>query len=81
MTDLLTVYGTNWCSDSRMVKRFLESRQIAHHWIDIDADKEAKAFVIETNKGYASTPTMVFPDGKILVEPSLAELKEAFPEG
>lgn len=34
------------------------------------------AFVEQTNKGMRSIPTIVFPDGSVLVEPSNAELAE-----
>lgn len=32
------------------------------------------------NNGYQSIPTIVFPDGKVLVEPSNAELEKALEE-
>jgi len=31
-------------------------------------------FVKETNKGFRSVPTIIFPDGSILVEPSTSML-------
>jgi glutaredoxin len=47
-----------------------------YKWIDIDRDPEARAYVQQINGGYRSVPTIVFPDGSILVEPSHAELAE-----
>jgi thioredoxin reductase (NADPH) len=44
--------------------------------VDIDNDPEAIAFVEKTNKGSRSIPTIVFPDGTVLVEPSNAQLAE-----
>jgi len=32
---------------------------------------------MEINKGYQSIPTIIFPDGKVLIEPSNEELDEA----
>jgi mycoredoxin len=39
-------------------------------------DKEACAFVESVNKGKRSVPTIVLPDGSILVEPTDAELEK-----
>ncbi len=44
--------------------------------MDIDNDTEAMAFVEKTNKGFRSIPTIVFPDGTVLVKPSNAQLAE-----
>ena len=45
---------------------------VAYRWVDIDDDEQAEQFVIRTNKGMRSVPTIIFPDGDILVEPSNA---------
>jgi hypothetical protein len=42
---------------------------------DIDRDAVGEEFVITTNNGMRSVPTIVFGDGSILVEPSNAELQ------
>ena len=68
-------YGTTWCGATRRSKRILEENQIAFQWIDIDQDMEARKRVEEINHGYRSVPTIIFPDGSILVEPSDSELK------
>ena len=70
----IIVYGTRWCSHSRRSRQLLEQHRIDYQWIDIDQDSEARRFVEETNHGFRSVPTIVFPDGSILVEPSQAEL-------
>ncbi|GAB4502977.1 MAG: mycoredoxin [Anaerolineales bacterium] len=73
-TPEITVYGADWCPDTRRAKRLLEERKIAYRWVDIDQDKAAEKIVLEANRGNRSIPTIVFPDGSILVEPSNAEL-------
>ena len=73
-TPEIVLYGTKWCGDTRRARMFLENHQIAYHWIDIDLDPEAARFVEKTNRGYRSVPTIVFPDGSILVEPSSSQL-------
>ena len=74
----ITVYGTNWCLDSRRARRFLDAHQIKYIWINIDQDIQAEQFVLELNKGMRSVPTIIFPDGSSLVEPSTKTLEEKF---
>ena len=72
----IKVYGTNWCGDCRRARRILDTNQIPYSYIDIDKDVEGRQFVIGTNNGNRSVPTIVFPDGRILVEPSNRELEQ-----
>jgi mycoredoxin len=71
----IKMYGTNWCYGSRQARKLLDSTGIAYEYIDIDLDMEARSYVEQVNNGYRSVPTMVFPDGSILVEPSTSELR------
>jgi glutaredoxin-like protein len=70
----ITVYGADWCPDCRRAKRILDERQAPYRWVDIDRDRAGEKFVIQTNRGNRSIPTIVFGDGSILVEPSNPEL-------
>lgn len=74
METQIIVYGTTWCYDTFRAKKILDKNNIPYVWIDIDKDMEGRKFVEETNNGYRSVPTIVFPDGSILVEPSNDEL-------
>lgn len=76
MTDTITVYGASWCPDCRRAKQFFGAHRIAYEWIDITDNAEAVAFVEEVNHGSRRIPTIVFPDGDILVEPSNSALAE-----
>jgi mycoredoxin len=71
----IIMYGTNWCYDTRRARTIFEQNQIPYVWVDIDADMEGRKFVESVNRGYRSVPTIVFPDGSILVEPSNMDLK------
>ena len=71
----ITLYGTTWCSGTWFARSLLDERQILYQWVDIDQDPQAAAYVEEINKGYRSVPTIIFPDGSILVEPSQSELE------
>lgn len=70
----IRIYGTDWCSDCHLARAFFEQRGIPYEWINPDADPEAEAFVLRVNQGLRSVPTIVFPDGSLLVEPSLSAL-------
>jgi glutaredoxin len=70
----ITVYGADWCPDTRRAIRILNERQIPYRWVDIDRDREGEKFVIQTNRGNRSIPTIVFGNDSILVEPSNDEL-------
>ena len=65
----IIVYGTSWCGDCMRARRLLDRTAIKYKWIDIDQDSEGEKYVKSVNKGNRSVPTIVFPDGSILVEP------------
>lgn len=67
--DKIIIYGTEWCGDCRRARQFLDQHNIPYQWINIDHDKEAERFVLTTNHGMRSVPTLLFPDQSILVEP------------
>jgi mycoredoxin len=73
---LLIVYLTTWCSDCQRVTAYLTAHAIHFTAINIDQDRAGDQFVRETNHGFRSVPTIVFPDNSILVEPSLNVLAE-----
>lgn len=70
----IIVYGTNWCLDCFRTKRILDKYKINYQWIDINQEKDAREFVRDVNHGNLSVPTIVFPDGSTLIEPSGKEL-------
>jgi thioredoxin reductase (NADPH) len=76
VSDQIVVYSTVWCPDCKRAKRFFGEQRVPYVNIDIEQDPEAMAFVEKTNNGLRIIPTIVFPDGAILVEPSNAELAE-----
>ena len=78
----IKLYGTSWCGHSRRSRRIFDDHQVPYIWIDIDLDQDARRLVESVNRGMRSVPTIVFPDGAILVEPSDDELKKkmGFPE-
>ena len=76
MDDVIKVYGASWCPDCRMAKRFLGDQRISFEWHDIEVDPDGVRTVQERNDGNNIIPTIVFPDGSHLSEPSNEELAE-----
>ena len=76
MDDLIKVYGASWCPDCRRAKRFLGDQRISFEWHDIEVDPDGVRTVQERNNGNNVIPTIIFPDGSHLAEPSNEELAE-----
>jgi thioredoxin reductase (NADPH) len=70
------VYSTVWCPDCKRAKQFFGEQRVAYTNVDIEQDKKAMAFVEKINNGMRIIPTIIFPDGEILVEPTNAQLAE-----
>ena len=68
-------YGTKYCPDCYRSRKILEKQEIPYEYIDINRNPEARAYVEQVNNGNRSVPTIVFPDGDVLVEPSNKALK------
>ena len=76
MDDVIKVYGASWCPDCRRAKRFLGDQRISFEWHDIETDPDGLRIVQERNAGNNIIPTIIFPDGSHLAEPSNEELAE-----
>ena len=72
----ITMYTTEYCGDCIRAKAFFEANNIEYIKISLEGNEEATNFVMKVNNGYKSVPTIIFPDGSILVEPSNRDLKE-----
>lgn len=72
----ITVYSTAWCPDCKRAKKFFGEHRVQYTSVDIEEIPEGVAFVEKLNKGMRVIPTIIFPDGEILVEPSNAQLAE-----
>lgn len=73
-TNTIVMYSTAWCGDCRRAKRFFDQRGVTYRNIDIEQDAAGRAVIEQINRGMHSVPTIVFPDGTVLVEPSNTEL-------
>lgn len=74
----IVIYTTEYCSDCLRAKKFFEVNNIPYLRVGLEGNAEATEFVMKINNGYRSVPTIIFPDGSILVEPDWDELKAKF---
>ena len=77
----IVMYTTNWCPDCWRAKQVMSAMKVPYEEINIGQDDEALERVMALNNGNRSVPTIVFPDGSILTEPStsvLAQKLQAF---
>jgi thioredoxin reductase (NADPH) len=72
----IRMYGANWCPDCRRAKAFFGEQRIQYEYIDVDQHPDALAEVERINNGMRSIPTILFPNGTILVEPSNTALAQ-----
>ncbi len=72
----IIVYGAVWCPDCKRAKQFFGEQRVQYNNVDIDEDPKSIAFVEQINEGKRVIPTIIFPDGEILVEPSNAQLAQ-----
>ena len=78
MTDhnsTILLYGTSWCPQCSWVRKYLDRQNVKYRWFDITEDDSARMFVKSVNHGNESVPTIIWPDGSMLVEPSLPVLR------
>jgi mycoredoxin len=79
MTDApatLTMYCTSWCGYCRRLKSQLDRDGISYVEVDIERVPAAAEFVMRVNGGNRTVPTVHFPNGTALTNPTLAQVKE-----
>ena len=74
VSDRPIIYTTTWCGYCHRLKRQLERAGVDLTEVDIEADPAAAAMVELVNDGDQTVPTMVFPDGSTLTNPSMNEV-------
>jgi thioredoxin reductase (NADPH) len=72
----IRVVGALWSPGSHTVKDFLARYQIPYLWLDVDHDEQARQLAGRTSGGGLSLPTVLFPDGARLTDPTPGELAE-----
>lgn len=70
----ITMYSARWCPDCVRAKQFFGEHRIKYDHYDIDDFPETVPFIQSLNNGRRTIPTILFPDGTVLSEPSNADL-------
>lgn len=73
----LTIYSTPWCGYCHRLMSQLDREGIAYTAVDIEQDPQAAEFVSNVNGGNQTVPTVKLPNGNVLTNPSVAQLKAA----
>lgn len=71
----LVVYGTDWCPDVRRSRSVLDAAGVTYHYVDLDQDKAATTLVRRLQRGRRRIPTLLWPDGTFLIEPTDEDLR------
>ena len=71
----LTMYTTSWCGFCKRLKAQLGRVGVEITEVDIERDEAAAEFVMSVNGGNQTVPTVVFPDGTAVTNPSAAQVK------
>ncbi len=81
MAEQITVYGADWCGDTRRTLRYLDKSGIAYDYVDIDEDSEGEKKVIAFSRGKRRIPLVEIAtengEAQKLAVPSDDELREA----
>lgn len=75
MPKKIIVYAHEFCPQVAPVLGMLKQSKIDYDYINIHKNAEAQIFVRNLNDGYESVPTLIFPDGTSLTEPSSGALR------
>lgn len=70
----IKMYTTQWCPDCWRAKSVMQDQGVTFEEIDIEHDEDAQDLVQRLNNGNLSVPTILFPDGDVLTEPSTTTL-------
>jgi mycoredoxin len=71
-----TMYSTPWCGYCHRLKGQLKRAGIEFAEVDIEQVPEAAKIVEKVNNGNQTVPTVVFPDGTAMTNPSIAQIAE-----
>jgi mycoredoxin len=73
--ETLTMYSTTWCGYCARLKSQLGREGIEYVEVDIEQVPGAAEFVMEVNGGNQTVPTLHFPNGAALTNPTVEQVK------
>lgn len=71
----VTLFSTHWCPYCLRLKATLRRAGVPFDEVDIGTSEDAAVFVMSVNAGNETVPTVLFPDGRTLTNPSAAEVR------
>ncbi len=74
MAPELTIFSTPWCGYCVRLKGQLDAAGVPYVEVDISADETSADLVMQVNGGNQTVPTVLFPDGGALTNPTLADV-------
>jgi mycoredoxin len=77
---MLTMYSTTWCGYCHRLKSQLDRESIGYVVVDIEEDLAAAEYVMSVNGGNQTVPTVRFPDGSAMTNPSIVQVKNRLAE-
>ena len=80
MAQPLTMYSTTWCAYCKRLKNQLAAEGIEITEVNIEEDPDAADYVMSVNGGFQTVPTVLFPDGSALTNPSITAVKQRLGE-
>jgi mycoredoxin len=69
------MYTTQWCGYCVRLKKLMQREGINYAEVDIEHDAQAADLVMAANGGNRTVPTLVFPDGTALTNPSIDQVR------
>jgi mycoredoxin len=73
---MLTMYSTPWCGYCHRLATQLDREGIGYTTVDIEDDQAAAQYVMSVNGGNRTVPTVQFPDGTALTNPTITQVKQ-----
>ncbi len=71
----VTMYTTDWCGYCVRLKKLMQREGIQFAEVNIEHDDEAADLVMRANGGNRTVPTLLFPGGVALTNPSIDQVK------
>lgn len=70
----IRVIGHRWSAEAFQIKDFLARNLVPYQWLDIERDVDAATLLEQASLSSERLPVLLFPDGRVLVAPTLVEL-------
>lgn len=72
---VLIIYGHRYCSQAKLLRESMDERQISYEWRDIrEGDPKYQDELKALANDNLSVPTVVLPDGTVLIEPTVRQV-------